>query len=88
MVIEELVKTVLTELRSITRTENVIGEPVKCEKVTVIPVSRISVGFGAGGGAGKKEQNQGEATGGGASIDPIAFTTVFYTHIYHYTDGY
>jgi len=76
MVIEGLVKTILSELRSITRTENVVGEPVKLDNVTVIPVSRISVGFGAGGGAGKNDPEKGEAAGGGASIDPIAFIVI------------
>lgn len=76
MVIEELVKAVLSELRQITRTETVIGKPLELEKVTIIPVSRISLGFGAGGGAKEKEKGQGEASGGGASIEPVAFIVV------------
>jgi len=76
MVIEDLIKTVLDELRKMTRTENVVGEPLKLDKATIIPVSRISVGFGAGGGAGAEAAGKGEATGGGASIDPVAFIVI------------
>ncbi len=76
MVIEELVKTVLSELKGIVRTETVVGEPLKTAGVTIIPVSKISVGFGAGGGKGQSKEGTGEATGGGASIEPVAFFVV------------
>lgn len=75
MVIEELVKTVLTELRAITKTETVVGDPITMDKVTIVPVSKISVGFGAGGGR-QDTKNGGEATGGGVSIEPVAFFVV------------
>ncbi|MBN2414734.1 sporulation protein [bacterium] len=76
MVIEDLIKTVLDELRKMTRTENVVGDPLKLDTATIIPVSRISVGFGAGGGAGTGDTGRGEATGGGASIEPVAFIVI------------
>jgi uncharacterized spore protein YtfJ len=76
MVIETLVKTVLTELREMTKTETVIGKAMKVGDVTVIPISRISVGFGVGGGKGMMKKTDGEATGGGASIQPIGFIVV------------
>lgn len=76
MVIEELVKTVLTELRAITKTETVVGDPIKMDNVTIVPVSKVSVGFGAGGGKKDAKNGQGEATGGGISIEPVAFFVV------------
>ncbi len=76
MVIEELVKIVLSQLREIVKTETVVGEPLKISGVTIVPVSRISVGFGAGGGKGQSKEGAGEATGGGASIEPVAFFVV------------
>ncbi|UCE07847.1 MAG: sporulation protein [bacterium] len=76
MVIEELVKTVLSELKEIVKTETVVGEPIKVAGVTIVPVSKISVGFGAGGGKGRSKEGTGEATGGGASIEPVAFFVV------------
>lgn len=76
MVIEELVKTVLTELRAITKTETVVGDPIELDKVTIVPVSKVSVGFGAGGGKQEGKHGEGEATGGGISIEPVAFFVV------------
>jgi sporulation protein YtfJ len=76
MVIEELVRTVLSELREIVKTETVVGEPLKVGATTIVPVSRISVGFGAGGGKSDSKNGTGEGTGGGASIEPIAFFVV------------
>ncbi len=75
MIIEDLVKTVLSELREITRTETVVGKPLKLEETTIVPVSKISIGFGMGGAKGEKEK-QGEGTGGGVSVEPVAFIVV------------
>jgi len=76
MVIEELVKTVLAEMRQLAKTETVIGNPVAVGEVSIIPVSRLSIGFGAGGGHSTKEHGEGEATGGGASVEPVAFFVI------------
>ncbi len=75
MIIEDLVKTVLSELREITRTETVVGKPLELEETTIIPVSKISIGFGTGGTKGEKEK-QGEGTGGGVTVEPVAFIVV------------
>lgn len=76
MVIEDLVKTVLTELRAITKTKTVVGEPLKLGETTIVPVSKISLGFAAGGGMKDSENGKGEGTGGGATIEPVAFFVV------------
>lgn len=75
MIIEELVKAVLSELKETTRTETVVGKPLKLEETTIIPVSKISIGFGTGGAKGEKGK-QGEGTGGGVSVEPVAFIVV------------
>ena len=76
MVIEALVKTVLSELKQITQTETVVGEPIKAGGVTVIPVSKVSIGFGIGGGKVGEKSGEGEGTGGGVMIEPIAFIVI------------
>ena len=76
MVIEALVKTVLSELKQITQTETVVGEPIKAGGVTVIPVSKVSVGFGIGGGKVGEKSGEGEGTGGGVMIEPVAFIVI------------
>jgi uncharacterized spore protein YtfJ len=71
--VENLIERVLGELHRIVQTETVIGEPIKAGLVTLIPVSKISLGFGAGGGQDGKGQS---GTGGGAQVEPIAFIVV------------
>ena len=71
--VETLVERVLGELHRIVQTETVIGEPFQAGDLTIIPVSKISFGFGAGGGLEGKGQS---GTGGGANIEPIAFLIV------------
>jgi uncharacterized spore protein YtfJ len=61
------------ELHRIVQTETVIGTPVKAGELTIIPVSKISFGFAAGGGQDQKGQS---GTGGGASVEPIAFMVI------------
>ena len=73
MVIEALVKTVLSELRQITKTKTVVGEAMKVGDATIVPVSKITIGFAAGGGKKDSKNGSGEGTGGGATIEPLAF---------------
>lgn len=76
MALAEVIKTALDQMQSIAKTETVFGEPIVAGEVTIIPVSRISVGFAAGG-AGKDEKfGSGAGTGGGISITPVAFIVV------------
>ena len=49
MAIEKLAETLLEKLRFITQAETVIGKPIQAGESTVVPVSRVSVGFGFGG---------------------------------------
>lgn len=71
--VESLIERVLGELHRIVQTETVIGQPVQSGDLTIIPVSKISFGFGAGGGQEGKGQS---GTGGGASVEPIAFLII------------
>ena len=71
--VESLIERVLGELHRIVQTETVVGKPVQSGNITIIPVAKISLGFGAGGGQEGKGQS---GTGGGASVEPIAFLIV------------
>ena len=80
--ISDIIKASLDGVRSFTDMETTIGNAINTPSgVTVIPVSKISVGF-AGGGldiGGKKlgaNQNYGTGTGSGVSVTPIAFLTI------------
>jgi uncharacterized spore protein YtfJ len=76
MVIENLVKTVLSELKTITQTETIVGDPIEVRGVTIIPVSKVSIGFGIGGAKAAEKNREGEGTGGGVLIEPVAFIVV------------
>ena len=80
--IEEMIKASLDGVKCFTETDTVIGNAINTPSgVTVIPVSKIKLGF-AGGGfdlSGKKNapsQGFGTGSGSGISITPIAFLTV------------
>ena len=77
MVIEEIVKTVLTQLRETVKTETVVGNPIITKEATIVPVSRVSIGFGIGGGKFNNKGQGGEATGVGMTIEPVAFIVVW-----------
>jgi uncharacterized spore protein YtfJ len=73
--VETLIERVMGELHRIVRTETVVGEPVKAGEITLIPVSKISFGFGAGSSPEGKGPS-GAGTGGGATVEPIAFVVI------------
>jgi uncharacterized spore protein YtfJ len=75
MALENVMKTVMAELRNIARTETVVGKEIQAGGSTIVPVSKISFGV-AGGGASGKENREGTGIGGGASVEPIAFIVV------------
>ncbi len=78
MALADIIKTAMDQIQIISKTETVIGEPIQAGEVTLIPVSRLSVGFAAGGGDGGKSEKYGSGagTGGGININPVAFISV------------
>lgn len=80
MAVEDLIKTVMEELKNIAHTEVHVGKPIQVGNTYVIPVSKISMGFGAGG-FGNDDSGQGMGTGGGVSIEPVAFLVAQDQHI-------
>ncbi|MGA9189325.1 MAG: spore germination protein GerW family protein [Methanosarcina sp.] len=75
MGVESTIKEIAGELEKIATTKTVVGEPITAAGKTIIPISRITMGFGAGGGEGKKDTESGYGGGGGAGakIEPVAF---------------
>ncbi len=73
MSIDTIASVILEKLRSIAQTDTVIGKPIVLDQVTLIPVSKVSVGFGLGSNTGKSEM---AGSGGGLSVEPIAFIVV------------
>jgi uncharacterized spore protein YtfJ len=76
MSLSEVIKTALDQINFIAKTETVIGEPITAGKVTLIPVSRVSIGFAAGGAGGEGKSGSGAGTGGGVTVTPVAFISI------------
>jgi sporulation protein YtfJ len=78
MNISELIKNTLNEAQELMSSRTVVGEPIKTDTHTVIPVSKVMFGFGGGGGEGneKGKAGTGQGVGGGWSIEPVAFVVV------------
>jgi uncharacterized spore protein YtfJ len=74
----EIIGKLMDELRTVAKTETILGQEIKVGEVTLIPVSRISLGIGAGGGKGtdNKKEEGGGGGGGGVTITPIAFIVI------------
>jgi uncharacterized spore protein YtfJ len=74
--ISELLQGIVGELKTIARSETIVGEPVTVGERTVVPITKISVGFGVGGGEGgqpDKGSGFGGGGGGGALVEPAVF---------------
>jgi uncharacterized spore protein YtfJ len=76
MSLSDVIKTALDQMQYIAKTETVVGEPIVAGSVTLIPVSKVSIGFAAGG-AGKDDKcSTGAGTGGGINVTPVAFISI------------
>lgn len=68
------------QLRMLSETTSVIGDPIETKSgATIIPVSRINLGYGSGGMDFSDEKQDGRLGGGsgcGMSMTPVAFLTV------------
>ena len=82
--LEEIIRTSLENIRSMIDANTVIGNPISTDNgVTVIPISKVSVGYASGGvdfnGKDKTSelpQNFGGGGGTGVSINPVGFLVV------------
>lgn len=75
----DVLQAIVGELRQIARSESVVGAPVTIGERTVVPITKLSVGFGAGGAEGarpEKGSGFGGGGGGGAMIEPVAFLVI------------
>ena len=81
--INDLLATTMEKIRMAVDSNNIIGEPIHAEGVTLIPVSRLSFGFATGGSdfATKKQKTAddkafGGGSGAGVKLEPTAFLIV------------
>ena len=76
-----MLENTIAKIREMVDVNSVIGQPITTpDGVTIIPVSKVSVGFGGGGSdfTNKKggENPFGGGVGGGVNVTPICFLIV------------
>lgn len=75
----EMIQTSLSKIKELVDVNTVVGEPITtADGITLIPVSRVSLGF-AGGGSDlpiKARPGFGGGSGAGIRIEPIGFLIV------------
>ncbi len=83
--VNDIIKSAMDRLKNLVETNTVVGSPIKLDNnKTIIPVSKINVGFVAGGGEVKcnlkkiKSENYPFAGGSGSgfNITPIGFLVI------------
>jgi sporulation protein YtfJ len=81
--VPNMLESTLAKIREMVDVNSVIGNPITTpDGVTIIPVSKVSVGFGGGGSdfvsknANRQENPFGGGAGGGVKITPMAFLVV------------
>ena len=78
-----MLENTIAKIREMVDVNSVIGDPITtADGVTIIPVSKVSVGFGGGGSdyvsknANKHENPFGGGAGGGVKVTPVAFLII------------
>ena len=79
--IEKLMETSIHKIKELVDANTIIGQPITmADGTTVIPVSKISFGFGTGGSdyPGKKQEKVMFGGGGGAGVNvtPVCFISI------------
>lgn len=81
--VPNMLQSTIAKIREMVDVNSVVGDPITTpDGVTIIPVSKVSVGFGGGGSdfvsknANHQENPFGGGAGGGVKIIPIAFLVV------------
>lgn len=78
--LEGLVQTAIEKIKEVVDVDTVVGSPITVPNgTTIIPVSKVSVGFGSGGSdiPAKSEKDLfGGGMGGGVTVTPLAFITI------------
>ena len=81
--VSDMLNTTMQKIRDLMDANTVVGEPITAGGITVIPVSKISIGY-ASGGTDFAQKNQkadkdnafGGGAGMGVSITPVSFLIV------------
>ena len=77
--LNDLMRSAMEKVREMADTNAIVGQPITTpDGVTLIPISKVSMGFGCGGGDYGKLQPKsfGGGSGAGVNIAPVAFLVI------------
>ncbi len=84
--LQDIIKTSLENIKNIVDANTVIGSPISLDNgTTIVPISKVSVGFASGGvdyngkqntNNSQKLQNFGGGGGTGISVSPVGFLII------------
>lgn len=77
--LNDLMRSAMEKVREMADTNAIVGQPITTpDGVTLIPISRVSLGFGCGGGDYGKAQPKSFSGGSGAGVNiaPVAFLVI------------
>ena len=77
--LNDLMRSAMEKVREMADTNAIVGQPITTpDGVTLIPISKVSLGFGCGGGDYGKVQLRGFSGGSGAGVNiaPVAFLVI------------
>ena len=72
-----LMETTMQNIKNMVDVNTVVGDPIFTpDGITLVPVSRVSFGFGGGGAEFAQSKGYGGGTGCGVRVEPIGFLVV------------
>ena len=77
--LNDMMGAAMDKVRAMVDTNTIVGQPITTpDGVTLIPISKVSFGFGSGGGDYGKPAKDGFGGGAaaGVKIDPVAFLVI------------
>ena len=77
--LSNMIENTLSKVKDMISVNDVVGTPITTpEGVTIIPISKVSVGFGGGGSdfVSKNANKQENPFGGGVNVTPVAFIII------------
>ena len=84
--IQSLMETTFETIKGSIDANTIIGDPIQTDTTVVVPISKVTIGFGIGGGEyskgydknieGKEDTNFAGGSAGAISIQPVAFVVV------------
>ncbi len=79
--VDEIINSAMKNLKDIIDSNTIIGKTIKIDEVSLIPVSKVNVGFVAGGGESSSKTKQKNlpflgGSGAGFSVVPVGVITI------------